>query len=74
MAKDTAEACLRIFDKEKATELRSSDLIKSLGMHENTFISARGLKKLLKPLHIQPHERSNANYYLKADFLSALGL
>ena len=68
-AKETAEACVRVFDKQKATELRASDLIKLLGMHENLFIGARELKKRLRVLHVENHERSNANYYFKADFV-----
>ena len=68
-AKETSEACVRVFDKEKAAELRSSDLIKLLALHETLCISAKELKKRLRPLHIQPRERSNANYYFKADFV-----
>src|SRR5262249_1834275 len=38
-AKETAQACLRVFDKQKDAELRASDLIKLLGTLENLFIS-----------------------------------
>jgi hypothetical protein len=68
-AKETAEACLRVFAMEKATELRSSILIDRLRMHENLFLSDKQLKKRLKLLHVQIHKRNDANYYLKADFV-----
>jgi len=68
-AKELAEACLRIFDKEKATELRSSILIDRLKVHESLFLSDKQLKKRLGLLHVQIHKRNDANYYLKADFV-----
>jgi hypothetical protein len=67
-AKETAEACVRIFDKEKATELRSSILIDRLKVHENLFLTDKQLKKRLALLSIRIHRRSDANYYVKADF------
>jgi hypothetical protein len=70
-AKEVAEACLRVFGKGNATELRASDLINLLAMHETRSISAKQLKKSLKLCGIDQHKRSDANYYLKADFSSA---
>jgi AAA domain-containing protein len=67
-AKEVAEACIRVFDKEKATELRSSAMTKLLLMHEGLGLSDKRLKKRLALLGIQVHRRSDANYYLKADF------
>jgi hypothetical protein len=40
-AKETAEACVRVFDKEQASEMRSSGLIKSLAFHENIFLDGK---------------------------------
>jgi hypothetical protein len=68
-AKELAEACLRVIDKEKATELRSSNLIARLKVHESLFLSDKQLKKRLGLLNIQIHRRSDANYYVKADFV-----
>jgi AAA domain len=68
-AKELAEACLRVFDKEKATELRSSHLITFLRVHESLIFTDKLLKKRLGLLHIQRHRRSDANYYVKADFV-----
>jgi hypothetical protein len=67
-AKELREACLRVFDKEKVTELRSSALSKLLLMHESLGLSDKQIKKRLKLLGIQMHRRSDANYYVKADF------
>ncbi len=65
-AKELREACLRVFDKEKATELRSSSLKQLLMMHEALFLSDKQIKKRLVLLNIQIHKRSDANYYVKA--------
>ena len=63
------EACLKVFDLKQATELRASDLNDLLKMHENRFISSKKLKKSLELCGIHQHRRSDANYYLKADFV-----
>jgi putative DNA primase/helicase len=70
-AKEVAEACLRVFGKENAPELRASELIALLKKHENRIIDPKLLKKRLKLHGIEQHKRSDANYYLKADFISA---
>src|SRR5262249_22345556 len=44
-AKETAEACLRVFDRANAPELRSSILIDRLRMDESLFLSDKQLKK-----------------------------
>jgi hypothetical protein len=70
-AKEVAEACLKVFGKENAAELRASELIDLLAKHETRSISAKQLKKRLKLCGIDQQKRSDANYYLKADFISA---
>ena len=68
-AKEQVEACLKIFDRENATELRSSRMIKLLKEQEDDFfINDKFLKKRLAICGIHPHKRSDANYYVKADF------
>src|SRR5262249_22566695 len=71
-AKEVAEACLRIFVKENATELRASELINLLIKHENRIIDPKLLKKRLKLCAIDQHKRSDANYYDKADLVTRL--
>jgi hypothetical protein len=63
------EACLRAFDFEKAAELRASRLIELLNQLEKRSIKSKQLKKCLKLCGIHHHRRSDANYYLKADFV-----
>ena len=68
-ATEIVEACVRVFDIEKATELRASELIELLKEHENLSINPKQLKKRLARCGIRQHRRSDANYYLKADFV-----
>ena len=68
-AKELAEACLRVFDKEKAIELRSSELRKKLLVHELLGLDHKQITRRLGLLGIQIHKRSDANYYVKADFV-----
>ena len=68
-ATEIVRASIRIFDIEKATELRSSRLIELLKEHEDLSINPKQLKKLLARCGIRQHRRSDANYYVKADFV-----
>jgi putative DNA primase/helicase len=56
-AKEVVEACLKVFDIAKATELRASRLTDLLRMHENRFIAAKQLKKCLGLCGIGQHGR-----------------
>jgi AAA domain len=67
-AKETVEACLKVFEAENATKLRASKLIDQLKMQEGQFVTDKKLKARLKLIGIQIHKQSDANYYLKADF------
>jgi hypothetical protein len=66
---DMREACLRAFDFEKAKELRASRLIELLNKLEKRSITSKQLKKCLKLCGIHHQRRSDANYYLKVDFV-----
>jgi putative DNA primase/helicase len=68
---EVAEACLRVFVKENAAELRASILIDLLKKHENRNV-ATTLKGSLKDVGIVQDRRTDANYYLKADFVTRL--
>jgi hypothetical protein len=68
-AKELVEACLRVFDGENATDLRASRLVGELSMHENLVVSDKQLKKRLALFGIQRHRRSDANYYVRRDFV-----
>ena len=68
-AKEVTEACLRVFDTENATEFRASRLTELLWKHETLLFTPKQLKRILARCGISHHKRSDANYYLKADFV-----
>jgi len=63
-------ACLRIFEAENTSELRSSRLIKLLHQQE-VYVSSKQLKNLMATFGISLHRRSDANYYLREEFDAA---
>jgi Bifunctional DNA primase/polymerase, N-terminal/AAA domain len=70
-ARELVAASLRRFDSESFTELRASKLIELLREHEDLIINPKQLKKRLAGCGIRQRRRSDANYYLKADFVAA---
>jgi hypothetical protein len=67
--RDLAEACLKVFEAESDTELRSSKLLERL-KDDGRYLSSKGLKQALGYVGIRLRERSDANYYVKADFVA----
>jgi putative DNA primase/helicase len=65
--KDLAEACLKVFESLNTIELRSSILQERLKA-DGHIISSKALKEFLGYVGIYLRERSDANYYVKADF------
>ena len=68
-AREVAEACLKVFVNENTMELRASTLIDLLWKHATLHFTPKQLKKILARCGISHHKRSDANYYLKADFV-----
>ena len=73
-AKEVGDACLKVFDIENVMELRASRLIELLWKHETLLFNPKQLKRSLARCGISHHKRSDANYYLKADFVPAKSL
>jgi hypothetical protein len=69
-ATEIVEASRRIFQSEKVAELRASKLVE-LMKKEDHLITAKRLKRLLARCGIPQHNRSDANYYVAADFVAA---
>jgi hypothetical protein len=68
---DIVAACIRVFDADNVTELRASRLLERLKEHEGLRIDFKKLKHGLAECGIGQEVRSDANYYLKADFVAA---
>jgi hypothetical protein len=70
-ATGAVEASRRIFQSEKASELRASRLVELIKKREDPLMTAKRLKKLLALCGIHQHKRSDANYYVEGDFVAA---
>jgi hypothetical protein len=65
------EACLRVFESENAAELRSSELLSKLKL-EGFVIDYKKFKDRVDRYGIAVHAKSDANYYVQAEFSVAL--